>query len=220
MLGSLLGTLQKFRQEEGAALRQELVAKRATILQRAEEKEREESRRLRELERSIISDKCREDQQQRRRLDVLMQEKRLRLAHVTWVTNNERMFTFLETAAAPRVLYLPSRLNEAAQHALQERRDMLTTFQAVDVPSAEARLEDSIRALHAAGDAHAAPMTELLREGRQPEAGEHGDEEGEEGQVLPDQRVRVPPTDVADDGELEEEPATAADAETLADILG
>jgi hypothetical protein len=209
MLGSLLGTLQKFRQEEGAAVRQELVAKRATILQRAEEKEKEESRRLKELERSTLGEKCREEQQRRQRLEAQIQEKRLRLAHVNWVANKERIFSFLQTAATPALLYLPSRLNEAAQLAMQERRDLLSAFQQSDeLREAEEKLESSIRALHASADQAQEPMTV---------------EEGEiaEGHAAPEPFiVHATAAADADEGELEEETGTgAADPESLQDLL-
>lgn len=211
MLGSLLGTLQKFRQEEGAAVRQELVAKRATILQRAEEKEKEESRRLKELERSTLGDKCREEQQRRQRLEAQIQEKRLRLAHVNWVANKERIFSFLQTSATPALLYLPSRLNEAAQLALQGRRDLLSAFQQSDeLREAEEKLESSIRAMHASADQAQEPMTV---------------EEGEiaEGRLEPFMDpliVHATAAADADEGELEEETGIgAADPESLQDLL-
>lgn len=207
ILGSLLGTLHKFRQEEGAVVRQELVAKRATILQRAEDKEKEESRRLRDLERSTMDDRCREEKQLRMRLDTAMQEKRLRLAHVTWVANQERAFTFLQTAALPALLYLPARMNKEAQEALDVRLGKLASFRNVELPAAALVVEDRIRALHAARGASPQAM----------EAGEPAGEEEEEGQVPSAVRQRKAP---AAQAEIEvDEEDEAANPETLQDLL-
>jgi hypothetical protein len=210
MLGSLLGTLHKFRQEEGAAVRQELVAKRASILQRAEDKEKEESRRLRDLERSTMGDRLREEKQRRMRLDALMREKRVRLTHFTWVANQERAYTFLQTATLPALLYLPARLNKEAQDTLDVRQAKLAAFRSVELPAAAAVMEETIRALHAARCASPEAM----------DAGEPAGEDEEEGQVP----LRTPPADAAqgemDVDDLEDEAAAAkADPETLQDLL-
>ena len=212
MLGSLLGTLHKFRQEEGAAVRQELVAKRASILQRAEDKERGESRRLRDLERSTMDDRLREEKQRRSRLNALMQEKRIRLTHVTWVANQECAYTFLQTATLPALLYLPARLNKEAQEALDGRHAKLAEFRSVELPAAAAVVEERIRALHASRGASPVAM----------EAGEIAGEE--EGQVPSHAPRRKPPADAAQGDmevdDLEDETAAAkADPETLQDLL-
>jgi|APGre2960657444_1045066.scaffolds.fasta_scaffold07355_6 hypothetical protein len=167
MFGSLMQTLAKAKEEEKGDVRQELSAKRATILQRAEEREREESKRLRELERGEAGEKRRQQLALSKALTGKLEEKRLQLAHVSWLEQHKRRASYLLTAAAPSLYYRPALLCEAAQAALEVRQ----AGQAAEVSQAEARLEEALAKLRARDGEHEEEEGELL-EGAAPPPGE------------------------------------------------
>ena len=89
----------------------------------AEEREREESKRLRERERGEVNEKRRSEQLQRHRLAAEMEEKQLRLGHLTWLEAHTHRAAFLVTRAAPQLYFLPAVLCASTEAALAARKE-------------------------------------------------------------------------------------------------
>ncbi|KAA8545547.1 hypothetical protein F0562_020331 [Nyssa sinensis] len=101
MLGRLLGTLEKFRKEDMQLSSTEAYTRRSNSLQRAEQRAREESERLRQQEREQIAEKRKRDLTLRARVAAKAEEKKLELLFLRWsehhrkLGNFQRLFLFL-----------------------------------------------------------------------------------------------------------------------------
>ncbi|XP_048437573.1 pinin-like [Pyrus x bretschneideri] len=141
MLGQLLGTLEKFRKEDLQLSGTEAFMRRSDSLQRAEQRAREESERLRLQEREQIAEKRRRDLTLRARVNAKTEEKKLELLFLQWSEHNKRLGNFIRTKAEPPIYYLPKKpLEEDAALAEQRkekeylawkaaRREELTEYQ-------------------------------------------------------------------------------------------
>ncbi|KAG0497535.1 hypothetical protein HPP92_001965 [Vanilla planifolia] len=109
MLGQLLGTLEKFREEDKQLSSTEAYMKRSDSLKRAEQKAREESERLRQQEREQIAEKRKRDLTLRARVAAKAEEKRLELLFLFWSEHHKRLSNFLRTKAEPPIYYMPSK---------------------------------------------------------------------------------------------------------------
>ncbi|CAL9073371.1 unnamed protein product [Musa textilis] len=95
MLGQLLGTLEKFREEDEKLSSTDAYMRRSDSLKRAEEKVREESERLRQQEREQIAEKRKRDLTLRARVAAKAQEKKLELLFLTWSEHHKKLSNFL-----------------------------------------------------------------------------------------------------------------------------
>ncbi|RYR35596.1 hypothetical protein Ahy_A10g050730 isoform A [Arachis hypogaea] len=95
MLGQLLGTLEKFRKEDKQLSGTEAYMRRSNSLQRAEQRAREESERLRKEEREQIAEKWRRDLTLRARVAAKTEEKRLELLFLRWSEHHKRLSNFI-----------------------------------------------------------------------------------------------------------------------------
>ncbi|KAM1331982.1 hypothetical protein EV1_044033 [Malus domestica] len=95
MLGQLLGTLEKFRKEDLQLSGTEAFMRRSDSLQRAEQRAREESERLRLQEREQIAEKRRRDLTLRARVNAKTEEKKLELLFLRWSEHNKRLGNFI-----------------------------------------------------------------------------------------------------------------------------
>ncbi|KAK2393132.1 hypothetical protein P8452_15202 [Trifolium repens] len=109
MLGQLLGTLEKFRKEDKHLSGTEAFMRRSNSLQRAEQKAREESERLRKEEREQIAEKRRRDLTLRARVAAKTEEKKLELLFLRWSEHHKRLSNFIRTKAEPPIYYLPNK---------------------------------------------------------------------------------------------------------------
>ncbi|KAK8969277.1 hypothetical protein KSP40_PGU005193 [Platanthera guangdongensis] len=107
MLGQLLGTLEKFREEDKQLSSTEAFMRRSDSLKRAEQKAREESERLRQQEREQISEKRRRDLTLRARVAAKAEEKKLELLFLFWAEHHKKLSNFLRTKAEPPIYYMP-----------------------------------------------------------------------------------------------------------------
>ncbi|KAH7655756.1 pinin protein [Dioscorea alata] len=107
MLGQLLGTLEKFREEDKKLSTTEAYMRRSDSLKRAEEKAREESERLRHQEREQIAEKRRRDLTLRARVAAKAEEKKLELLFLHWSEHHKKLCNFLRTKAPPAIYYMP-----------------------------------------------------------------------------------------------------------------
>ncbi|XP_020591835.1 pinin isoform X1 [Phalaenopsis equestris] len=141
MLGQLLGTLEKFREEDKQLSSTEAYMRRSDSLKRAEQKAREESERLRQQEREQISEKRRRDLTLRARVAAKAEEKKLELLFLLWAEHHKKLSNFLRTKAEPPIYYMPVKplvedaafMSQHKEQALQEwkslRRAELSEYQ-------------------------------------------------------------------------------------------
>ncbi|XP_065038165.1 uncharacterized protein LOC135673249 isoform X1 [Musa acuminata AAA Group] len=109
MLGQLLGTLEKFREEDEKLSSTDAYMRRSDSLRRAEEKVREESERLRQQEREQIAEKRKRDLTLRARVAAKAQEKKLELLFLSWSEHHKKLSNFLRTKAEPPIYYMPAK---------------------------------------------------------------------------------------------------------------
>ncbi|XP_057976700.1 uncharacterized protein LOC131163897 [Malania oleifera] len=105
MLGQLLGTLEKFRKEDMQLSGTEAYMRRSNSLQRAEQRAREESERLRQQEREQIAEKRRRDLTLRARVAAKAEEKKLELLFLQWSEHHKKLCNYLRTRAEPPIYY-------------------------------------------------------------------------------------------------------------------
>ncbi|OIW21848.1 hypothetical protein TanjilG_13132 [Lupinus angustifolius] len=109
MLGQLLGTLEKFRKEDMQLSGTEAYMRRSNSLQRAEQRAREESERLRIEEREQIAEKRKRDLTLRARVAAKTEEKKLELLFLQWSEHHKKLSNFIRTKAEPPIYYLPKK---------------------------------------------------------------------------------------------------------------
>ncbi|XP_066386574.1 uncharacterized protein [Miscanthus floridulus] len=142
MLGQLLvGTLEKFQQEDKKLSNSEAFLRRSETQRKAEQKVREESERLRQQEREQIAEKRKRDMTLRARVAAKAEEKRLELLYIQWTEHHKRLSNFLRTKAEPPIYYMPTKpiiddpaiVEQNKEMAFEEwksmRRAELTQFQ-------------------------------------------------------------------------------------------
>ncbi|RLN15673.1 pinin [Panicum miliaceum] len=110
MLGQLLvGTLEKFQQEDKKLSNSEAYLRRSETQRKAEQKVREESERLRQQEREQIAEKRKRDMMLRARVAAKAEEKRLELLYIQWTEHHKKLSNFLRTKAEPPIYYMPAK---------------------------------------------------------------------------------------------------------------
>ncbi|KAG2546610.1 pinin-like [Panicum virgatum] len=142
MLGQLLvGTLEKFQQEDKKLSNSEAYLRRSETQRKAEQKVREESERLRQQEREQIAEKRKRDMLLRARVAAKAEEKRLELLYIQWTEHHKKLSNFLRTKAEPPIYYMPAKpiiddptvIEQNKEKAFEEwksvRRAELTQFQ-------------------------------------------------------------------------------------------
>ncbi|VAH95321.1 unnamed protein product [Triticum turgidum subsp. durum] len=96
MLGKLLvGTLEKFQQENKKLSNSEAFMRRSEAQQKADQKAREDSERLRQQEREQAAEKRRRDMTLRARVAAKAEEKRLELLYIQWSEHHKKLSSFL-----------------------------------------------------------------------------------------------------------------------------
>ncbi|CAM0875279.1 unnamed protein product [Alopecurus aequalis] len=96
MLGKLLvGTLEKFQQENKKLSNSEAFMRRSEAQQKADQKAREDSERLRQQEREQAAEKRRRDMTLRARVAAKAEEKRLELLYLQWTEHHKKLSNFL-----------------------------------------------------------------------------------------------------------------------------
>ncbi|CAK9318078.1 unnamed protein product [Citrullus colocynthis] len=123
MLGQLLGTLEKFRKEDKQLAGTEAFMRRSDSLQRAEQRAREESERLRQQEREQIAEKRKRDLMLRARVAAKAEEKKLELLFLRWSEHHKKLCNFIRTKTEPSIYYLPNKLLDEDATLPEQRRD-------------------------------------------------------------------------------------------------
>ncbi|KAG7654372.1 Pinin/SDK/MemA protein [Arabidopsis suecica] len=123
MLGNLLGTLEKFRKEDKQRSGTDAYARRTAALQRAEEKAREESERLRLQERENLTEKRRRDLTLRARVAAKAEQKKLELLFLQWSEHQKKLSNFIRTKAEPRIYYAPVKPLEEDTSEVEQQKE-------------------------------------------------------------------------------------------------
>jgi pinin len=98
MLGKLLvGTLEKFQQEDKKLSNTEAYMRRSEVQRKADQKAREESERLRQQEREQAIEKRKRDMMLRARVAAKAEEKRLELLYMQWAEHHKKLSNFLRS---------------------------------------------------------------------------------------------------------------------------
>ncbi|KAH0913150.1 hypothetical protein HID58_036471 [Brassica napus] len=100
MLGNLLGTLERFRKEDKQLSGTDAYARRSAVLQKAEQKAREESERLRMQERENMTEKRRRDLTLRARVAAKAEQKELELLFLRWCEEKKKRSNFIRATDA------------------------------------------------------------------------------------------------------------------------
>ncbi|XP_022922936.1 pinin [Cucurbita moschata] len=131
MLGQLLGTLERFRKEDKQLSGTEAFMRRTDSLQRAEQRAREESERLRQQEREQIAEKRKRDLMLRARVAAKAEEKKLELLFLRWSEHHKKLCNFIRTKTEPSIYYLPNKpLDDDATSAEQRREEAFMEWKA------------------------------------------------------------------------------------------
>ncbi|CAI5494785.1 unnamed protein product [Closterium sp. Naga37s-1] len=144
MLGALLvGTLQRAREEEERDA--ELLARRAMIQQKAEQRVAEQSERLKEQERERILQQRKRDLVLRARLMAKAEEKEVHLLARHWQRHRSRLSHFIRTQASPPIMYLPARPSPATDKLLQAQAQSLEEWQQQQEREVQQLVADSLQ---------------------------------------------------------------------------
>ncbi|GBG70079.1 hypothetical protein CBR_g5711 [Chara braunii] len=122
MFGALLGTLEKFKQEDQRFQESERARRRMTAIQRAEAKAAEESERLRQQEREQAAVKRKRDLILKARLAAKVEQKQLELLFLHWTAHRTSLCSFLRTRSEPAVFYMPVKHTEETLKLLEDQK--------------------------------------------------------------------------------------------------
>ncbi|KAK3009502.1 hypothetical protein RJ639_013867 [Escallonia herrerae] len=125
MLGQLLGTLQKFREEDVELSSSKAFMLRSASLKKAEQRAHEESERLRQQEREKIAEKRRRDLTLRARVAAKAEEKKLELLFLRWSEHHRKLGNFIRTKAEPRIYYSFAKPMEEDAALVEQRKDKI-----------------------------------------------------------------------------------------------
>ncbi|KAL1512655.1 hypothetical protein ABEB36_002214 [Hypothenemus hampei] len=116
MFGALLGTLQKFQQEESKLKKKE--EKRTQIEKKIEEHEKQEKEEIKKERQELFLNRKRKQQEIK-----MIELKMLRMKeYATWEQMQRPRGNFIITKAKPHIHYLPRRLNEKSKELLEESK--------------------------------------------------------------------------------------------------
>ncbi|XP_047315104.1 pinin isoform X2 [Impatiens glandulifera] len=130
MLGQLLGTLEKFKKEDEKLSGSEAYMRRTNSLQRAEQRAREESEKLRHQEREQIAEKRKRDLTLRARVAAKAEEKRLELLFLRWCDHHRKLGNFLRTQAEPPLYYSFTKPLEEDADKLEKQKELFEAWKA------------------------------------------------------------------------------------------
>lgn len=119
MFGSLLGTLQKFCQEESRLKQKE--EKKAQIEKKLEEQQLQERLKMKRERQSLYSNR------KRQQLEIKMLETKMNLMKEfsTWEESKKPLMHFIRTKTKPRIYFSPKVLDKRTEKKLEEsKRDM------------------------------------------------------------------------------------------------
>eukprot|EP00897_Mesotaenium_endlicherianum_P002337 jgi/Mesen1/2130/ME000152S01219 len=126
MFGALLlGTLEKFREDDKKLQKSDAFVRRSDSLKRAEQRAREESELLRTAQRQRQMEMRERDLVLKARLAAKADEKALELLFLRWSAHHQRLSSFLCTKTKPAVYFVPAKSCDATQRRLEEQQQEL-----------------------------------------------------------------------------------------------
>lgn len=146
MFGSLLGTLQKFRNEED----RDVQEKRAKIDNKIEKQQLLVKEQIKAEKDTLIADR------RRKQLEIKSLEiKMFKLRHFkAWEEHTQTLLKYIGTKSTPKIYYLPKTMTPATEALLKESQDEVLRMieekrEEVNeqIKSIEARLESDLQAL-------------------------------------------------------------------------
>lgn len=123
MLGQLLGTLEKFKKEDLQLSGTDAYMRRSNSLQRAEQKAREESEKLRQQERERIAENRKRDLVLRARVAAKAEEKKLELLFLQWSEHHKKLTNFLRTKTEPHIYYMFAKPMEENTELSEQKKE-------------------------------------------------------------------------------------------------
>ncbi|BBN07113.1 pinin [Marchantia polymorpha subsp. ruderalis] len=227
MFGALLGTLEKFKQEDQKLSGSEAFIRRSTSQKRAEQRAQEESERLRQQEREQLAGKRKRDLVLRARIAAKSEEKQLELLFIQWTDHQTQLCSFLRTKAEPNIFYMPAKFSDETEKLLQarkeelvewksKRRAELTEYQKQATAEHLARVESEIEKWQAGTHTHNNDVTGSVAEETEEMEGTGDDERSHGRHGWKKGRVSVASDNVEDhrEGILEEAEEGEADGES------
>lgn len=121
MFGSLLGTLQKFSQEESRLKQKE--EKKAKIEKKLEEQQLQEREYMKRERQNLFSDR------KRKQLEIRMLELKMnRLKELAlWEETKKPLYNFIKTKTKPRIFYSPKVMDRKSEKKLEESKLEITS---------------------------------------------------------------------------------------------
>lgn len=119
IFGTLLGTLQKFCQEESRLKQKE--QKKAQIERKLEEQQNQEREIMKKERQSLYNNR------KRQQMEIKMLENKMNLMKEfsTWEETKKPLMNFIRTKTKPRIYYLPKILDKRTERKLDEcKRDI------------------------------------------------------------------------------------------------
>lgn len=119
MFGSLLGTLQKFCQEESRLKQKE--QKKAQIEKKLEDQQNQEREIMKKERQNLYNNR------KRQQMEIKMLENKMNLMKEfgTWEESKKPLMNFIRTKTKPRIYYLPKVLDKRTERKLEEcKRDI------------------------------------------------------------------------------------------------
>lgn len=116
MFGSLLGTLQKFCQEESRLKQKE--EKKAQIEKKLEEQQVQERKNMKRERENLFNNR------KRQQLEIKMLETKMNLMREfgAWEQSKKPLVNFIRTKSKPRIHFLPKVLDKKTQKKLEESK--------------------------------------------------------------------------------------------------
>lgn len=116
MFGSLLGTLQKFCQEESRLKQKE--EKKAQIEKKLEDQEKKERENMRKERQDLFTNR------KRQQMEIKMLEMKMtRMKELSiWEESKKPLMNFVRTKAKPKIYYLPKVINKKVEKKLAENK--------------------------------------------------------------------------------------------------
>lgn len=114
MFGSLLGTLQKFCQEESRLKQKE--QKKAQIEKKLEDQQNQEREIMKKERQNLYNNR------KRQQMEIKMLESKMNLMKEfgTWEESKKPLLNFIRTKTKPRIYYLPKVLDKRSERKLEE----------------------------------------------------------------------------------------------------
>ncbi|CAI5982595.1 unnamed protein product [Closterium sp. NIES-65] len=191
---------QRAREEEERDA--ELLARRAMIQQKAEQRVAEQSERLKEQERERILQQRKRDLVLRARLMAKAEEKEVHLLARHWHRHRSLLSHFIRTQASPPIMYLPARPSPPTDKLLQAQAQSLEEWQQNQERKVQQLVADSLQR-------HLAEADRLML----PQGGEEG--QARMDSVVDEEEERDERKEGTSEVRVKEEKVAAPDGELL-----